>query len=126
MAVPNAGDAVAAAREQPAPAGVPGPELGAGRAPVECEVRCDRSGVPRELTCEGWHYTVISPPFHWYERRNWWELDERVPRDSVLNAVDRQRWSVQVTRPAAVVSRTFELLHQESTRRWWVIHDRFA
>ena len=89
-------------------------------------MRCDSAGVPRELIHGGRHYTVISPPFRWYERRNWWELDERVPRDSPLNAVDRQRWSVQVTRPGAVVPRTFELLRQESAARWWVVHDRLG
>ena len=126
MVVPSTGNTVVAAGERPPGAGKPYPGGAAARTPVECEVRCDPAGVPRELTCEGRHYTVISPPFRWYERRMCWELDERVPRDSPLNVVDRQRWSVQVTRSAAVAPRTFELLHQEGARRWWVLGERFG
>lgn len=126
MAVPNVEDVVVGTGEHSPPTGRPGPEPGTRGAPVECEVRCDSAGMPRELTHEGRDYTVISPPLRWYERRNWWELDGRVPRDSALNAVDRQRWSVQVARSGAVVPRTFELLHQESKGRWWVVHDRLG
>lgn len=93
-------------------------------APVQCEVRCDPAGVPRELVYRGLRYTVVCPPLRWYERRNWWDLDRRAPRNSGHNAVDRQRWSVQAAQRAAVVTHTFELLHQESTRSWWVLHDR--
>lgn len=106
----------------------PGPEPnpGAGVAPAQCEVRCDPAGVPRELTYRGRRYTVVSPPLRWYERRNWWDLDQRAPRDSPRNVVDRQCWSVQAAQRAAVVPRTFELLHQESTGCWWVLHDRLG
>lgn len=89
-----------------------------------CEVHCDESGAPCELVFRGRLHRVTSPPQRWYERRRWWELEERVPRDSGQAVVDRQRWRVQAAQRGAVESRTLELARHEITGQWWLVADQ--
>ena len=106
------------------------PVIGAGRPGCEVEtalphrgadgfsVRCDGSGAPCAVTYRGREQRVLQPVIHWYERRNWWDVEERVPRESRTSAVDRERWRVQAVEPGAAVAHTFELTRNQFTGRW--------
>lgn len=106
------------------------PVIGAGRVGPRAEtalphpgadgfsVRCDRSGAPCTVTYRGREQRVLQPVIHWYERRNWWDVEDRVPRESRTSAVDRECWRVQAVQPGAVVARTFELTRNQFTGRW--------
>ena len=81
-------------------------------------VRCDRSGAPCAVTYRGREQRVLQPVIHWYERRNWWDVEDRVPRESRTSAVDRECWRVQAVPSGAAVARTFELTRNQFTGRW--------
>lgn len=85
-----------------------------------CEVSCDAAGVPEQIAHRGHLYWRSHSPRRWFERRNWWELEDRVPRASVINAVDRERWSVQVLSRGVATPITLELVKQQATGQWWI------
>ena len=89
-----------------------------------CEVHCDESGVPHELVLRGRIHRVTAPPQRWYQRRRWWELEERVPRESGQSVVDREHWRVQAAQRGAVVARTVELVRHGITGQWWLVADQ--
>ncbi len=89
-----------------------------------CEVHCDESGAPCELVFRGRVHRVTAPPQRWYERRRWWELEERVPRESGQSVVDRQHWRVQAAQRGAIEPRTLELVRHEITGQWWLVADQ--
>lgn len=99
---------------------------GAGEAVVpdatgEFSVHCDSSGNPCALFYRGRGQRVLQPVIHWYERCNWWDLADRVPRESPTSAVDRERWRVQAVEAGAAVARTFELTRDQSTGQWGLL-----
>lgn len=87
----------------------------------EFSVHCDPSGDPCELFYRGRGQRVLQPVIHWYERCNWWDLADRVPRGSHTSAVDRERWRIQAVEAGAAVARTFELTRDQSTGRWGLL-----
>lgn len=89
-----------------------------------CEVHCDEFGAPCELVFRSRLHRVTAPPQRWYERRRWWELEERVPRESGESVVDRQHWRVQAAQRGAVEPRTLELVRHEITGQWWLLADQ--
>ncbi|MBN6811843.1 hypothetical protein [Kocuria marina] len=84
-------------------------------------VVCDITGTPCVVTYRGEEHRVLQPAVRWYERRNWWDVEVRVPRESRTSAVDQERWRVQVVRPGVVVARTFELVRNQFTDQWRVL-----
>lgn len=89
-----------------------------------CEVHCDASGVPCELVLRGRIHRVTAPPQRWYQRCRWWELEERVPRESGQCVVDREHWRVQAAQRGAVMARTVELVRHGITGQWWLVADQ--
>lgn len=106
------------------------PVIGAGRVgpgagalpprpgPEGFSVRCDDTGAPCAVTYRGREQRVLQPVIHWFERRNWWDVEDRVPRESRTSAVDRECWRVQAVQAGAAVARTFELTRSQFTGRW--------
>ena len=84
-------------------------------------VVCDITGTPCAVTYRGEEHRVLQPAVHWYERRNWWDVEVRVPRESRTSAVDQERWRVQAVRPGVVIARTFELVRNQFTDQWRVL-----
>ena len=89
-----------------------------------CEVLCDPAGAPQELVLRGRIHRVMAPPQRWYQRRPWWELDQRIPRETDRCAVERQHWRVQAAQCGAVEPCTVELVRHEVTGQWWVVADQ--
>ncbi|CAL8898094.1 hypothetical protein KVA01_08110 [Kocuria varians] len=81
-------------------------------------VRCDETGAPREVLHRGHAHRVVEQPVRWYDRRNWWDLVDRVPRESRTSLVDHELWQVQAVQRGAVLPATFRLLRDQSTG-WW-------
>ena len=106
--------------------GAEGHEEGLEWGGGELSVECDSLGTPCQLLHDGREFHVLQPAVHWYERRNWWAVEDRVPRASVTSAVDEERWRVQATRPRDVVPRTFELARSQVTGEWRVLRVSFG
>ncbi|WP_330446769.1 DUF6504 family protein [Kocuria rhizophila] len=104
----------------PEAAGAAG-EWGAEAAPEDVSVRCDAVGNPCELVYHGREQRVLEPVIHWFERRKWWDVEARVPRESRTSAVDRERWRVQAVQAGAAVARTFELTRNQATEQWQLL-----
>ncbi|RLY94860.1 hypothetical protein CWC38_11710 [Kocuria tytonicola] len=81
-------------------------------------VRCDDTGAPWAVTYRGREQRVLQPVIHWFERRNWWDVEDRVPRESRTSAVDRECWRVQAVQAGAAVARTFDITRSQVTGRW--------
>ena len=84
-------------------------------------VVCHSPGTRCVGTYRGEEHRVLQPAVRWYERRNWWDVEVRVPRESRTSAVDQERWRVQVVRPGVVIARTFELVRNQFTDQWRVL-----
>ena len=89
--------------------------------PGDLAVVCDITGTPCAVTYRGEEHRVLQPVMHWYERRNWWDVEDRVPRESRTSAVDQERWRVQAVRSGVVIARTFELVRNQFTGQWRVL-----
>ena len=101
-----------------------------GETPVPCgqeavAVRCDAVGNPCVLLWRGREHRVLQPVIHCFERRNWWDVADRVPRESRTSAVDRERWRVQAVQAGASVVRTFELTRNQFTGQWELLRAGF-
>ena len=57
--------------------------VGGSTAPVldDLAVVCDITGTPCVVTYCGEEHRVLQPAVRWYERRNWWDVEVRVPRE---------------------------------------------
>lgn len=93
----------------------------AGPALDDLAVVCDITGTPCAVTYRGEEHRVLQPAVRWYERRNWWDVEVRVPRESRTSVVDQERWRVQAVRPGVVIARTFELVRNQFTDQWRVL-----
>ncbi|RKQ36509.1 hypothetical protein [Kocuria tytonis] len=99
------------------------PAAGSGTDGVS--VHCSASGEPLEVVHRGCRHRVLQPVIHWYERRNWWDVADRVPRESEISAVDRECWRMQAVEPGALMARTFDLTRDQFTGRWRVLRAGF-
>ncbi|WNB89601.1 DUF6504 family protein [Glutamicibacter protophormiae] len=88
---------------------------------AEVVVRCDGAGVPREVVHRGRVHRVVEPPVRWYERRNWWESEDRVPRESRTSMVDRELWQVQALQGGTTAPCTFRLVRNQVSDRWQLL-----
>lgn len=89
------------------------------------DVTLSPSGVPLWLVWRGRRYTVAAEPLCWYERRNWWNEETRMPVGAGAGLVDRQMWRVQVHPDDSKELLTFDLVRYRPAERWRIIkiHD---
>ncbi|MCY1674625.1 DUF6504 family protein [Pseudarthrobacter sp. SL88] len=86
------------------------------------DVACTPDGLPRSLVWSGRTYDICAEPLRWYERRQWWAEESRVPLGSGPGMVDHEIWRVQVLprmspgRPSGMESQPIEPLTLDLTR----------
>lgn len=76
------------------------------------------AGLPLRILWRGRTWHVRAQPVHWYERRNWWEITKRVPRETGAGIVDLSVWQLQLQLGNAGELRTVLIAHDEATGRW--------
>ncbi|MDO4918407.1 DUF6504 family protein [Kocuria sp.] len=89
--------------------------------PEGVAVRCNAALDPCALVYRGRELRVLQPVIHWFERCNWWDTEERVPRESATSVVDREYWRVQAAPAEAGIIRTFDLTRDQATGWWQVL-----
>ncbi len=60
------------------------------------DVACTPDGLPQSLVWAGRSYDICAEPLRWYERRQWWAEESRVPLGSGPGMVDHEIWRIQV------------------------------
>ncbi|GAA3694823.1 hypothetical protein GCM10022377_04470 [Zhihengliuella alba] len=78
-------------------------------------------GALSALTWRGQRYDVLEEPVLWYERRKWWEEEQRAERGRGRGLVDHEIWRVQARGARDGDLRTFDLSHHVASGRWRMI-----
>jgi hypothetical protein len=81
-------------------------------------VRTTAAGIPLAVEREGRNWLVGAEPVRWFERVNWWEQQQRMPKG--LGRVDVEVWQVQarVGRNVRSELTTMELLRDQLGGGW--------
>lgn len=100
------------------------------------DVACTPDGLPQSLVWAGCSYDICAEPLRWYERRQWWAEESRVPLGSGPGMVDHEIWRIQVVpqvspgrRPGTEIQHmeplTLDLTRHIRSGRWRLlrIHD---
>lgn len=97
------------------------------------DVACSEDGQPESILWAGRSYTVCAESVRWYERRQWWAEERRVPLGSGPGMVDHEIWRIQVVpvhpagkgAPASSEPLTLDLTRHAASGRWRLlrIHD---
>lgn len=77
-------------------------------------------GTLVQLSWRGVLYDVEPAPLCWYERRSWWQSDERLPPGAGVGAVDTQMWRL-VLSDGDGQPFTLDVVHYRPADRWRVI-----
>ncbi|MBP2414350.1 hypothetical protein JOF48_003149 [Arthrobacter stackebrandtii] len=84
------------------------------------DVMYSAQGEPAQLVWRGTVYDVAPHPLCWYERRAWWERDERLPPGTGVGAVDTQIWRMVLSDGTAQPF-SLDVAHYRPAGRWRVI-----
>ncbi len=84
------------------------------------DVMYSAQGEPAQLVWHGTVYDVAPHPLCWYERRPWWERDERLPPGTGVGAVDTQIWRMVLSDGGAPPF-SLDVAHYRPAGRWRVI-----
>ncbi len=81
-------------------------------------VRTTAAGLPLAVRRSGREWLVGAEPLRWFERLNWWEEQNRMPKG--LGRVDVEVWRVQARLGRNVRSEltTMELLNDQQGGGW--------
>lgn len=77
-------------------------------------------GALVQLSWRGVLYDVEPEPLCWYERRPWWQSDERLPPGAGVGTVDTQMWRL-VLSGGDGRRFTLDVVHYRPADRWRVI-----
>ncbi|WP_253901476.1 hypothetical protein [Arthrobacter sp. PAMC 25486] len=77
-------------------------------------------GALVQLSWRGVLYDVEPEPLCWYERRPWWQSDERLPPGAGVGTVDTQMWRL-VLSGGEGQRFTLDVVHYRPADRWRAI-----
>ena len=86
-------------------------------------------GVPLRVNWQGQDSRLVAEPQRWFERRNWWDENLRIPRGIGAGIADYEMWRLQlvaVRGPQQVHS--VDVSFDAQTERWRLVrvHDSLA